>query len=130
MADESPKPRPEAKAVAVANTAVPHGDHDRVAMLSLHSDGTPNQTDVVETVLDPDTFREATRAQFAQQAVSAADTDHVLSSVARGVTLVGDEPEEERSTGDPVLDKVCDRHTSLVKEAHTAADQATDAVSR
>lgn len=56
-----------------ANTAVKHeGDHDRVAMLSLKADGTPDQHNP-EIIGDKEFALEATKRQFAEQAVSAAD---------------------------------------------------------
>lgn len=55
-----------------ANTAVPKdGDHDRVAMLSLKADGTPDQFDP-EIIGDKEFAVEAAKRQFAEQAVSAA----------------------------------------------------------
>jgi hypothetical protein len=51
------------------------GDHDRVQMLSLRADGTPDQTPDVELIGDPDATKSATREQFAQQAVAAVDVE-------------------------------------------------------
>jgi hypothetical protein len=56
-----------------ANTAVEHGDHDRVAMLSLHPDGSPAQYKP-EIVGDKDFALAAAKRQFAEQAVSAVDS--------------------------------------------------------
>jgi hypothetical protein len=49
-----------------------HGDHDRVQMLSLKADGTPDQHNP-EIIGDKDVALEAAKEQFKQQAVSAAD---------------------------------------------------------
>ena len=58
-----------------ANTAVKHeGDHDRVAMLSLKADGTPDQHNP-EIIGDKGFAVEATKRQFAEQAVSAQDAE-------------------------------------------------------
>jgi hypothetical protein len=58
-----------------ANTAVKNeGDHDRVAMLSLQADGTPDQHNP-EIIGDKDAAIKATKVQFAQQAVSAVDAE-------------------------------------------------------
>jgi hypothetical protein len=48
------------------------GAHDRVAMLSLRADGTPDQTNP-EIIGDKDAAVAAAKVQFAQQAVSAVD---------------------------------------------------------
>lgn len=48
------------------------GAHDRVAMLSLKADGTPDQL-APEIIGDKESAREATKRQFAEQAVSAVD---------------------------------------------------------
>lgn len=69
---------------AVGNTAVTgHGDHDRVAMLSLRADGTPDQHDP-EIIGDRQFALDATREQFRQQAVSAADTELRGAAAAEG----------------------------------------------
>ena len=58
------------------NTAVKgSGDHDRVQMLSLRADGTPDQNNP-EIIGDKDVALEATKEQFRQQAVSAADVKY------------------------------------------------------
>lgn len=68
MADQTQK-----QPAAVGNTAVPlHGDHDRVAMLSLRADGAPDQHNP-EIIGEREFALAATREQFKQQAVSAVD---------------------------------------------------------
>lgn len=51
---------------------VDDADHDRVVMLSLKVDGTPDQTNP-EIIGDKDDAIEAAKEQFAQKAVSAVD---------------------------------------------------------
>ena len=57
-----------------ANKVDTSGDHDRVVMLSLKADGTPDQTNP-EVIGDKDFAVEAAKEQFRQQAVSAVDQD-------------------------------------------------------
>lgn len=75
------------KAAQAANPVPHQGDHDRVQMLSLKADGTPDQHNP-EIIGDPETAKVAAREQFAQQAVSAAD---VAANQPGSVTLVGQE---------------------------------------
>ena len=57
-----------------ANTAVQgEGDHDRVVMLSLKADGTPDQHNP-EIIGRKEFAVEAAKEQFAQQAVAAVDS--------------------------------------------------------
>ena len=63
-----------------------HGQHDRVQMLSLKADGTPDQINP-EIIGDKDTAIAAAKVQFAQQAVSAVDQN------MRGV--LADDPQEK-----------------------------------
>lgn len=57
-----------------ANPVANEGDHDRVVMLSLNADGTPDQHNP-EIIGDKDTAVEAAKQQFAQQSVSAVDAE-------------------------------------------------------
>lgn len=81
---------------AKGNTAVPqHGDHDRVAMLSLKADGTPDQHDP-EIIGDKDFALAATKEQFKQQAVSAVDAAQRPGGLPGGAeTLERQDPEIE-----------------------------------
>lgn len=98
------------KPASGGNTAVPHqGDHDRVVMLSLKADGTPDQHNP-EIIGDKQFALEAAKKQFAEQAVSAADVD------ARGVSSdeggeKGEESEEAKA----------------LREAHEKAEKAGEA---
>lgn len=55
--------------------------HDRVVMLSLRADGTPDQLNP-EIIGDKEFAEEAAKRQFAEQAVSAADEVRVAAAVA------------------------------------------------
>lgn len=106
------------------NTAVPtKGDakpHDRVAMLSLRSDGTPDQTDP-EIIGNEEFARTATREQFAQQAVSAADdAARVADATAAGAA--------EKVDQDPTIAKRQKEHQALASSAEKAADKVVDAL--
>ena len=76
----------DADAGNTAVTSVPaEAPHDRVQMLSLHADGTPNQLNP-EIIGDKDAALKGARTQFAEQAVSAAD---VATGEPSNVTLIG-----------------------------------------
>lgn len=99
-----------------ANTAVPHeGDHDRVQMLSLNADGTPDQHNP-EIIGDKETAVKAAQEQFKQQAISAAD---VLEG-DNGGTTVEDAPQ------DPVIDARQKEHEKLAAAAEKAAEKVVD----
>jgi len=94
-------------ASALGNTAVPaHGDHDRVAMLSLRGDGTPDQHNP-EIIGDKEFALEATRRQFREQAVSAVD------QAARGVA----EPGAETVGQDPQIEALQQAHSNAEAQA-------------
>lgn len=72
------------------NTAVPVREvGDRVAMLSLNKDGTPDQTNP-EIIGDKEFAVEAAKRQFAEQAVSAVDDAERSGSTAGGETVEQD----------------------------------------
>lgn len=101
------------------NTAVPSGgDRDRVAMLSLRRDGTPDQVQP-EIIGDKDFALEATRRQFAEQAVSAVDSRERGVAAATGAETVGQDPEIARLQGE---------HQAAEKAAHVAAEKTVDAL--
>lgn len=79
----------EAKNDAVDSKAV----GDRVAMLSLAKDGTPDQVNP-EIIGDKDFAVEAAKRQFAEQAVSAKD-DADRRDAAGGTEEVGQDPAVE-----------------------------------
>lgn len=108
--------------------AVKHGDHDRVQMLSLKADGTPDQTDP-EIIGDKDTATAAAKEQFKQQAVSAVD---VAANRGR-VTLVGQADgtvkEVPLTTGqDPTIESAQKEHEKVAKAAESAAEKTVDAL--
>jgi hypothetical protein len=120
-----------------ANKVPQHGDHDRVQMLSLHADGTPDQHNP-EIIGDKDAALAAAKRQFAEQAVSAADVE------ARGVTSgpvtiigqPGDKPDKvvpatTDATGqDPTVKALTEVHEAAAKAAEAAAEKAVEALSR
>lgn len=100
---------------AAGNTAVPaHGDHDRVAMLSLRADGSPDQHNP-EIIGDREAARDAAREQFKQQAVSAVDQQ------LRGVTA-GRGDQAENTVQDPAIAELTTAHGEAAAAAEKAAD--------
>jgi hypothetical protein len=96
---------------------VPHqGDHDRVQMLSLKADGTPDQHNP-EIIGDKDVAIAAAQEQFKQQAVSAIDVQS-----AGGGTTVEDAPQ------DPVIEKHQKAHEKAAAAAEKAAESAVNAL--
>lgn len=90
---------------------VPHeGDHDRVQMLSLKADGTPDQHNP-EIIGDLDTAVAAAKEQFKQQAVSAVDT-----RTPGGGTTVENAPQ------DPSIEKAQKEHEKVAAAAEKAAE--------
>lgn len=113
-----------------ANTAANAGDHDRVAMLSLHPDGSPAQYKP-EIIGDKDFALEASKRQFAEQAVSAADVDARGVSSGGPVTLVGQadgsvKAEPARSDPDPGVAELKATHDDAAAAAEKAAEKTVD----
>lgn len=99
---------------STANTAVPNeGDHDRVQMLSLKADGTPDQHNP-EIIGDKDAAVAAAQEQFKQQAVSAADVANAGTSSS---TVVADAPQ------DPSIEAAQKEHEKVAAAAEKAAEQ-------
>lgn len=135
MATETNKPQDtkasagKGSAAEGTNTAVPHqGDHDRVQMLSLRADGTPDQHNP-EMIGDPETSLAATTEQFVQQAVSAADAQR---NAGKGpVMLVGQEDgsvKEVPASEAPQDPSIAEAQEELGKVADAAKDAAKAAV--
>lgn len=104
--------KPDAKdAVSVAV------DHDRVQMLSLKADGTPDQT-APEIIGDPEVAKKATAEQLTQQAVSAIDS----ATAPGGGTTVEDAPQ------DPVIAEAQAAHEKVADQAAKAAESVVDAL--
>ena len=100
------------------NTAVPHqGDHDRVQMLSLRADGTPDQHNP-EIIGDKETAVAAAKEQFKQQAVSAAD----VKNAGTGGSTVEDAPQ------DPSIEAAKAEHDKVAAEAEKAAEATVDSL--
>lgn len=124
----------ETASKSAGNTAVPHqGDHDRVAMLSLKADGTPDQHNP-EIIGDPKAATEAAKVQFAEQAVSARDVE--LRGVTSGaVTIIGKpdgqaDEEVPATTGeDPSIAKLTKAHEAAASAGEAAAEKAVKALS-
>jgi hypothetical protein len=106
-------------AEAKGNTAVPqNADVDRVQMLSLNADGTPNQTPGVELIGNREFAEAATKEQFKQQAVSAVDQRE------RGVA--GDGGTVEDAPQDPTIAALQEKHEAAADAAVKAADKTVD----
>lgn len=103
------------KPATKANTAVKHeGDHDRVQMLSLRADGTPDQHNP-EIIGDKDAAIDAAKEQFAQQAVSAVDAQN-----SAGGTTVEDAPQ------DPTIAEAQAEHKKVAAAAEKAAESVVN----
>lgn len=107
----------ETPKTTTVNTAVKGGDHDRVAMLSLRADGTPDQI-APEFIGDQDVALAATAEQFRQQAVSAADVRE------RGITAAG---VEASTVEDPTIADLKTAHEAAEKKAESDAKAAVAA---
>lgn len=104
---------------ADGNTAVPHGDHDRVQMLSLRADGTPDQFSP-EIIGDKEFAVAAAKRQFTEQAVSAVDVEK------RGVSAGG----AEEVAQDPTIEELRKAHEKAASAAESAAEKAVGALSK
>lgn len=120
-------------AKAAGNTAVPaaeHGDHDRVAMLSLKADGSPDQHNP-EIIGDKEFAQSATREQFKQQAVSAADSIRATSvpmmTVDDGKGGTKEIPASE-APQDPTIAERQAEHEAVAADAEKAADATVGAL--
>lgn len=99
------------------NTVPNHGDHDRVQMLSLKADGTPDQHNP-EIIGDKDVAIIAAKEQFAQQAVSAAD----VQIAAGGGSAVADAPQ------DPKIEKAQKEHDKVAAAAEKKAESVVNSL--
>lgn len=101
-----------------ANKAAKGGDHDRVTMLSLRADGTPDQLNP-EIIGDKDAAVAATAVQFEQQAVSAAD---------REIRGVSSSDAEVSTTEDPTVEELQKAHAAAAKGADSAAKSVVESL--
>lgn len=111
---------------AGTNTAAAGGDHDRVAMLSLKADGTPDQLNP-ELIGPKADAEKATATQFAEQAVSAADVE------IRGVTAGEPGPATDDASGystteDPTVADIQAAHEAAAKPAEANAAKVVSAL--
>ena len=102
---------------APVNKAAKGGDHDRVTMLSLRADGSPDQIHP-EIIGDKDAAIAATAEQFKQQAVSAADRE------IRGVSSDEDVTDVE----DPTVAELKKAHEAAAKGADSAAKSVVESL--
>jgi len=103
------------------NTAVPQGGpRDRVAMLSLNRDGSPDQHDP-EIVGDKEFALAASKEQFKQQAVSAVDQ-------AKRPEIFGTPGADEQLEQDPSIAELKDAHDSAAEAAEKAAESTVNAL--
>jgi hypothetical protein len=108
---------------AAASNAVPHqGDHDRVAMLSLRADGTHDQHN--PEFIDEEFAREASKVQFAQQAVSAVDAVERSATIDTGAAGGEDVPQ------DPSIEKLQKAHDKAATAAEKAAESAVKSLTK
>ncbi len=89
------------------------GDHDRVTMLSLNADGTPDQHNP-EIIGDKDAAIKAAQVQFAQQAVAAVDVDKRAE-----LGLAGD---VDTDTSDAKIDALKAEHDKTAEAAEKRAE--------
>lgn len=100
-----------------ANAVLQGGDHDRVVMLSLKADGTPDQHNP-EIVGDKEFAVAAAKRQFAEQAVSAVDV------AERGVTAGGGDEVPQ----DPGIEKLKKTHDSAASSAEKKAESVVNSL--
>lgn len=102
-----------------AEKVAPSGDHDRVQMLSVRKDGTLDQHDP-EIIGDKDAAVEATKLQFATQAVANVDAEKRPELGLAGGTV---EVVEDKSIGE--LKKAQD---AAAKAAEKRAESVVNAL--
>lgn len=97
---------------------IPQGDHDRVVMLSLRADGTPDQTNP-EIIGDKEFAVAAAKEQFAQRAVAAVDAAKRAELGLAGSPAGGD-------TSDAAIDALKAEHEKAAAAAESAAEALVD----
>jgi hypothetical protein len=111
---ERGRPRP-------VNPLADGGDHDRVVMLSLKADGTPDQHNP-EIIGDKEFAIEAAKEQFAQQAVAAVDAVKRVSSGSAGT--------DRRDTRTPAIDALKAEHDKAAAPPRSAPRPSSTACTR
>jgi hypothetical protein len=109
----------DAAASTAGNPLANAGDHDRVTMLSLKADGTPDQHNP-EIIGDKETAIAAAKVQFAQQAVAAVDAEK-RAELGIGGPAEGD-------TSDAVIDALKAEHDKAASAAESAAESTINAL--
>ena len=117
--DEGEEPRAELDdaVIEAGRAAAEAGEHDRVAMVSRAPTGEPMQHGGWETLLVPDEYREATRRQLVEQAVSNADTAMIAARDEWGAIVNAD-----RDNLDPAARQRRELHESAVERASGRVD--------
>jgi len=110
----------EKDTAAAVNKVDASGTRDRVAMLSLRADGTPDQTNP-EIIGDKGAALEAAKVQFAQQAVSAVD-EAKRPELGLGSTVTGEDAE------DPAIAELKKAHDSAAKSAESKAESVVNSL--
>ena len=108
------------KTTGTGNTVPNGGDHDRVVMLSLKADGTPDQHNP-ELIGDKDAALAATKEQFAQQAVAGVD------AVRRAELGLAD-ASTDGGTADAQIDKLKVEHDKAAAAAEKRAESVVGAL--
>lgn len=112
-----------------ANKVPFQGDHDRVGMLSLKADGTADQHNP-EIIVDKESALTASRRQFSEQAVSAADVEKRGAGTGSDTALVGQEDGTTKqitasdAPQDPSIEELTKVHDSAAKSGVSAAEAA------
>jgi hypothetical protein len=101
------------------NVLTNDGDHDRVTMLSLRADGTPDQHNP-EIIGDKEAAIAAAKVQFAQQAVSAVDASKRAE--------LGLAAEPEGSTADAKIDALKAVHDEVAASAEARAEAVVNSL--
>lgn len=110
--------KPESKRQA-ANTAAKEGDHDRVVMLSLRADGTPDQHNP-EIIGDKEFAVAAAKEQFAQQAVASVDAEKRAELGLAGA--------DEGDTSDALIDALKAEHDKVAQAAESRAESVINSL--
>lgn len=101
------------------NPLANEGDHDRVTMLSLNADGTPDQHNP-EIIGDKDAAIAATKEQFKQQAIAAVDAEKRAELGLAGT--------EEGDTSDAAIDKLKAAHDKTAAAAEKRAESVVESL--
>ena len=101
------------------NPVPKEGDHDRVTMLSLKADGSPDQHNP-EIIGDKATALAAAKVQFSQQAVAAVDAEKRAELGLSGTT--------EGDTSDAAIDALKAEHDKAAESAEKRAESVINSL--